>query len=78
MAKFYRATYKCRHCGATFYDAGTGNEDIVRNCMVALTVGTKPPHPQAPQMTTIHLCKDPYEGCIGLADFTGWECLKEG
>lgn len=66
----FRAIYKCRLCGTKFHRTETGNAELVYKNVVELTSLGYSLTPQAPTMTTPHICPP---GSYGIADFQGWE-----
>ena len=75
----YRAMFKCRLCGERYWNGtATGSKDIVLKETTVLLIGAKPSTPMMPSMTEPHVCKGhTFKGCLGVADFIGWESVKE-
>ena len=71
----YRATYKCRLCGAKFIQDSAGERNALKHITemaVSIRGGI------LPQITVItpHCCGGDHAGSLGLADFLGWEKEK--
>lgn len=69
----HRAIYKCRLCGEVYKAAQVVGKDIAEMCMTELVAGIRGSIPGAPTITETHHCGGIYNGCLGLADFQGWE-----
>lgn len=61
MADF-RFYYKCRMCGKTYTNSGTGNESIARQYLIEAIVN-KPSN-----LYAVHYCDD---NRVGVADYIG-------
>ena len=68
-----RAVYKCRLCGETYTNGARTGVTIAESCMQYIHAGLVCTLPQAPAKTETHHCGGPRAGCLGLADFQGWE-----
>lgn len=75
----YHAMFKCRLCGEIYWDrTASGCRDLVFRETVRLLVGAKPTTPMMPTMFEPHNCDGYlYKGCVGIADFIGWEVKEE-
>lgn len=71
-----RAVYKCRLCGETYTAGGNTDANVAEHVMLCMNTGIVCTVPLAPRKTETHHCGGPRAGCLGLADFQGWE--KEG
>lgn len=70
----YKATYKCRLCGAVYHRGGPADEEsraLVTATMIA--AGVKISDPMAPTPQAVHVCRGRYADSIGVADFLGFE-----
>lgn len=72
-----RAVYKCRLCGETYTNGCHTGETIAEGVMQYMHAGLVCTEPQAPAKTETHRCGGSRAGCLGLADFQGWE-TEEG
>ena len=68
-----KAVYKCRLCGETYTNGCHAGETIAESCMQHMHAGLVCTLLQAPAKTETHYCGGPRDGCLGLADFQGWE-----
>ncbi|MCM1544792.1 MAG: hypothetical protein NC110_05770 [Ruminococcus sp.] len=68
QSDYYKAFFKCRLCGRTFYNTGTPDRNLVINDTAKLCVGAETSL-QFPTLTDVHICADEN---IGIADLIGW------
>jgi hypothetical protein len=68
-----KAVYKCRLCGETYTNGTHTGAKIAERCMIYMHVGLVDTQPQAPTKTDTHRCGGSRAGCLGMADFQGWE-----
>lgn len=72
-------TFRCRLCGKTFTNGGTGDEWTARKAMANAALaasGIEPPTKleNQPLMHETHCCED---GSFGVADFLGMKYREE-
>lgn len=72
----YKATYKCRLCGATYQNGATTGEELATLNIFRLAAGLQ--GPRSPKMNEVHNCGGDHAGSFGLADFQGWEAVEDG
>lgn len=65
---FYYAIFKCRLCGETFTDSGTGSKALALRAAINAALQL-PTEPQGPGLHGVHSCAN---GDIGVADFAGF------
>ena len=68
-----QAVYKCRLCGETYTNGCHAGETNAQTCMQFMHAGMVCTFPQAPAKTETHNCGGSRAGCLGMADFQGWE-----
>ncbi len=68
-----KAVYKCRLCGETYANGCHTGETMAECVMQFMHVGLVNTEPQAPAKTETHHCSGDRAGCLGMADFQGWE-----
>ena len=76
--KTYKAMYRCRLCGKTFYNGTQTGGRLAEAHLLDLAAHGVPKNPSAPHMVEPHHCGAPYEDSIGLADFIGWYDAEDG
>lgn len=79
MKGYYYMTFRCRLCGKTFTNGGTGDEETARRAMTNATLAASGIEPltkleNQPLMHEMHCCED---GSFGIADFLGMKWAED-
>ena len=70
----YNSEYKCRLCGAIFWDGGTSSRQLAVKVTTALVCDVPCKMENKPQMLTVHACPG---GSVGVADFQGYRRMHD-